>query len=384
MRIAVIGSRGMPGVHGGIERHVEELYPRLAERDVSVTVYARSAYVPRDVEYLGVRVVSLKALPGRYTEAISHTARSLWHARHGEFDLVHIHAIGPGLLLPLARLLGFRRSVLTFHALDYERAKWGRAAKAMLRLSEQVAVRCATEVIAVSRSGTEYLEGKYRRHICYIPNGPGRLTRRPPGGFLDRLGLRGGDYVLFVGRLIPEKCPDDLVAAMTELTELKVVFAGDSSHSDEYTSRLKSSAGAQAVFPGYVYGQDLAELYSSALAYVLPSEVEGLSISLLEAMAIGLPVVVSDIPGNIEALGDPPAGLVYRLRDRHALTDALRRIAEDAELRHELSRKAMARVQEAYDWEAIADQTLTLYQRAMAGASTPGHAQSGLFSRMRR
>ena len=122
--------------------------------------------------------------------------------------------------------------------------------------------------------------------------------------------------MLFVGRLIPEKCPDDLVAAITELPELKVVFAGDSSHTDEYTNRLRSTAGAQAIFPGYMYGSDLEELYSSALAYVLPSEVEGLSISLLEAMAFGLPVVVSDIPGNVEALGDPPAGLVYPLRDR--------------------------------------------------------------------
>jgi len=364
MRVAVIGSRGMPGVHGGIERHVEELYPRLVERGVSVTVYARSAYVPRDTEYAGVRVVSLGSLPGRHTEAISHTARSLWHARRAQYDLVHIHAIGPGLLLPLARLLGFRRSVLTFHALDYERAKWGRAARAVLRASEHVAVRCATEVIAVSASGTQHLRGKYRREIHYIPNGPGRLTRRPPGGLLRRLGLKGGDYVLFVGRLIPEKCPDDLVAAITDVADLKVVFAGDSSHTDEFTSRLKSTAGEQAIFPGYMYGEDLEELYSSALAYVLPSEVEGLSISLLEALAFGLPVVVSDIPGNVEALGDPPVGLVYPLRDRPALTAALRRVAASADLRSDLSEKAVARVRQAYDWETIADQTLAVYQRA--------------------
>jgi len=365
LRVAVIGARGMPGVNGGIERHVEELYPRLVERGVSVTVYARSAYCQRDTECGGVRVISLGCLSGRYTEAITHTARSMWHARRGEYDLVHVHAIGPGLLLPFARLLGFRRSVLTFHALDYERAKWGRVAKAVLRISEQVAVRCATEVIAVSTSGARHLDDKFHREIHYIPNGPGKLTRRPPGDLLRRLGLQGGDYVLFVGRLIPEKCPDDLVAAMTALPELKVVFAGDSSHTDEYTNRLKSTAGAQALFPGYMYGRDLEELYSSALAYVLPSEVEGLSISLLEAMAFGLPVVVSDIPGNIEALGDPPAGLVYPLRDRHALAAALKRIAGSVELSRDLGEKAVARVRHAYDWETIADQTLAVYERTM-------------------
>lgn len=366
LRVAVIGSRGMPGVHGGIERHVEELYPRLVERGVEVTVYARRAYVPHDTEHAGVRVVSLGSLPGRYGEAISHTALSMWHARRAGYDLLHVHAIGPGLLLPLARLLGFRRALLTFHALDYERAKWGPIAKAVLRLSEHIAVRCATEVIAVSTSGARYLEGKYRREIRYIPNGPGKLTHRPPGALLERLGLRGKDYVLFVGRLIPEKCPDDLVAAVTELPGVKAVFAGDSSHTDEYTSHLKSAAGAQAIFPGYMYGSDLEELYTNALAYVLPSEVEGLSISLLEAMAFELPVVVSDIPGNVEALGDPPAGIVYPLRDRRALAGALGQVAEDAGLRRDLGDKAVVRVRQAYDWEKIADDTLAVYQMMMA------------------
>lgn len=366
LRVAVVGSRGMPGVHGGIERHVEELYPRLVRRGLKITVYARSAYVPHDTEYDGVSVVTLESLSGRYTEAIAHTALSIWHARRGNYDLLHVHAIGPGLLLPFAKPMGFRRSVLSSHALDYERAKWGRAAKTMLRIAEQVAVRCSTEVIAVSKSGARHLEDHYHRDVHYIPNGPGELTKRPLGELLKRLGLKGDDYVLFVGCLIPEKCPDDLVAAITELPGLKVVFAGDSSHTDEFTNHLRYAAGAHALFPGYICGSDLEELYSSALVYVLPSEVEGLSISLLEAMAFGLPVVASDIPGNVEALGAPPAGLACPLRDREALVAALEQLAENPDLRRELSRKAIARVREAYDWEMIADQTLTVYKRAVA------------------
>jgi len=366
LRIAVVGSRGMPGVHGGIERHVEELYPRLARRGLHITVYARKPYVSHDAEYGGVTVVSLGALSGRYTEAITHTARAMWHARRGNYDVLHVHAIGPGLLLPLAAILGFRSTVLTFHALDYERAKWGPLAKGVLRLAEQVAVRCATEVIAVSQSGAKHLEARYRRRVHYIANGPGALTTRPPGQLLERLGLQGGDYALFVGRLIPEKCPDDLVAVLAELPTLKVVFAGDSSHTDVFTNQLRASAGPRALFPGYVYGQDLEELYSSALVYVLPSEVEGLSISLLEAMSFGLPVIVSDIPGNVEALGTPPAGLVYPLRDRAALAAALKRVADDPHLRQTLGDRAIARVRHAYNWDTIADETAAVYEEAVA------------------
>jgi glycosyltransferase involved in cell wall biosynthesis len=366
LRVAVVGCRGLPGVHGGIERHAEELYPRLVERGVHVTVYARRAYVPSDTEYKGVHVVSLGSLAGRHTEAITHTALSLWHARRGSYDLVHVHAIGPGLLLPLAWLLGFRRSVLTFHALDYERAKWGRVAKAALRLSEHVAMRFATRVIAVSESGARYLESRYRRQVHYIPNGPGDLSPRPPGALLGRLGLHGGDYAVFVGRLIPEKCPDDLAAAIAVVPQLKAVFAGDSSHTDEYTQQLRATAGSKALFPGYVYGADLEELYTSALAYVLPSEVEGLSISLLEAMSYGLPVIVSDIPGNLEALGRPPAGIVFPLRDREALAQALTRVATEEDLRQDLGRRAVARVREVYDWDVIADKTAAVFRQAVA------------------
>jgi len=124
MRVAVIGSRGMPGVPGGIERHVEELYPRLVRMGIDVTVYARREYVPHEGVVEGVRVVTLPSFGGRYGEALTHTALSLVHASRRHFDLLHMHAIGPGVLLPLARLLGLRPAVLTFHSFDYKRSKW--------------------------------------------------------------------------------------------------------------------------------------------------------------------------------------------------------------------------------------------------------------------
>ena len=135
MRVAVIGTRGMPQVPGGIEHHVEELYPRLTSLGVDVTVYARRGYVPRSCVVDGVKVVALPSCGGRYGEALTHTALSLLHASRGDFDLVHIHAIGPGVLLPLARLLGLRPAVFTFHSFDYLRSKWGPGARAFLRFA---------------------------------------------------------------------------------------------------------------------------------------------------------------------------------------------------------------------------------------------------------
>ena len=359
----MIGSRGMPGVAGGIERHVEELYPRLARLGVDVTVYARREYVPRDAVVDGVKVVTLRSFGGRYGEALSHTAAAMVHASREGFDLVHVHAIGPGVLLPLARVLGLRPSVLTFHSFDYRRSKWGPGARAFLRLCEIVSMRCADSVIAVSLAGTEHIRRTYHRPVRHIPNGPGELRRRPPGEQLRTLGLTPGGYILSVGRLSPEKCLEDVIAACRDaLPDVPLVLVGDTSFTDEYIAQLRAQAGVQVVFAGYLQGADLEELYSSALLYVLASEIEGLSVSLLEAMELGCAVAASDIPGNREALGEPPAGLLFPVHDLAALRDALRRLAGDPDLRAALSDAAVARVRSTFDWDAIAAATLGVYE----------------------
>ena len=367
MRVAVIGSRGMPHVPGGIERHVEELYPRLARLGVDVTVYARREYVPRSCLVDGVNVVALPSFGGRNGEALSHTALSLIHASRRDFDLVHMHAIGPGVLLPLARILGLRPAVFTFHSLDYRRSKWGPGARAFLRFCERVSIWSADAIIAVSEAGAEHITERYHRSVQHIPNGPGGLRRRAPGEVITRLGLAPGGYVLAVGRLSPEKCLEDLIIAHAEaLPHLQLVLVGDTSYTDEYIARLRSLAGPQVLFPGYLQGEALEELYSSALIYVIPSEIEGLSLSLLEAMSLGCPVVASDIPGNREALGNPPAGLTFPARDCAALGAALRSFAADASLRESLAEAAASRVRDVFDWNAIAAATLEVYERALS------------------
>lgn len=366
IRVAVTGTRGMPGVPGGIERHVEELYPRLARLGVDVTVYARRQYVPGSCVVDGVNVISLPSFGGRNGEALSHTALSLIHASRHDFDLVHVHAMGPGVLLPLARLLGLRPSVFTFHSFDYRRSKWGPGARAFLRFSEWVSIRSADAVIAVSEAGTEHIMRRYHRSVRHIPNGPGRLRRRAPGEVISRLGLTPGGYVLAVGRLSPEKCLEDLIIAQTQaLPRLQLVLVGDTSYTDEYIARLRALAGPGVIFPGYLQGEALEELYSCALIYAITSEIEGLSVSLLEAMSLGCAVVASDIAGNREALGDLPAGLTYPARDRAALGAALRALSENASLRESLAAAAAARVRAVFDWDAIAAATLDVYERAL-------------------
>jgi|SRR5664280_560479 len=366
MRVAVIGTRGMPGVPGGIERHVEELYPRLARLGVDVTVYARRPYIPRSRVVDGVNIISLPSFGGRNGEALSHTALSLIHASRRDFDLVHMHAMGPGVLLPLARLLGLRPSVFTFHSFDYRRSKWGPGARAFLRFCEWVSIRSSDAIIAVSVAGTEHIEQRYHRSVHHIPNGPGRLRRRVPGEVITRLGLAPGGYVLAVGRLSPEKCLEDLIISQAEaLPHLQLVLVGDTSYTDGYIARLRAIAGPGVIFPGYLQGEALEELYSGALVYAITSEIEGLSLSLLEAMSLGCPIVASDIPGNREALGDPPTGLTYPARDCAALGKALRTLTEDASLRESLTTAAIARVRDVFDWDAIATATLDVYEHAL-------------------
>lgn len=365
MRVAVIGSRGMPHVQGGIERHVEELYPRLVRLGVDVTVYARRPYVSRNCVVDGVKVVALPAPGGRHGEALAHTALSLVDACHGGFDLVHVHAIGPGALLPLAHLLRLRPTVLTFHSFDYRRSKWGPGARAFLRFSERVSMRYADAVIAVSEAGAEHIAATYHRPVRHIPNGPGELQRRAPGDTLAQFGLSPGEYVLAVGRLSPEKRLEDLIVAHAEaVPELHLVLAGDTSFTDDYIAGLRALAGPRVVFPGFLQGAALEELFTSALIFAIPSEIEGLSLSLLEAMSLGCPVVASDIAGNREALGTPPTGLVFPACDSAALGRALRRLAADDSLREELAVAAQARVRAVFDWDAIAAATLDVYENA--------------------
>ncbi|MBN1460354.1 MAG: glycosyltransferase family 4 protein [Armatimonadetes bacterium] len=367
MRVAVVGTRGFPGVRGGVERHCEELYPRLARLGVETTVFARKGYTPGTCDFKGVSVRSTWAPNVKGLEAVAHTLCAIPRAAFGDFDLLHVHSIGPASFIPLSRMLGLGRVVLTVHALDYRQGKWGIVGRTYLRAGERVGVRNAKAVITVSSETAEYLRLRYEKPISVIPNGPATLKRRAPGKILEELGLHGGDYLLFVGRLVPDKRVEDLILAARQATpRIRVVIVGDSSHTDDYVKRLKDLSDAQVVFVGYAYGERLEELYCGAAALVLPSSVEGLPMTLLEAMSLGVPVVASDIPGNVEALGCPPAGLLFPVGDVDALASVLTMVLSEKKLGVELGNRALGRIADCYDWDKIAQDTLRVYEAVMA------------------
>lgn len=362
-RVAVIGSRGIPDIHGGVEYHCEELYPRLAALGFDVTVFAREPYVQAPCEYDGVKVVPLPAVKRKSLEAITHSARAALESARGRFDICHFHSVGPAATILIARAFGARRIVFTMHGPDYEQRKWGRSAQRFLRFGESVGARRADAVVSVSRHLQRRLEDRYGRTVRYVPNGPRKIEMKAPGETLAGLGLAGGDYALYVGRLVPDKRVEDLLEAMRRVRpDMPVVIAGHSSHAWEYGASLREEYTRSARFPGWLDWAQTQELFSNAAVFVLPSAVEGLPLSLLEGMAHGIPCIASDIAANLEVLGDPPAGMTYPLGDVDALGSALEAVLSDASLAAALGQAGRQRVDAEYNWDRIARDTAAIYR----------------------
>jgi glycosyltransferase involved in cell wall biosynthesis len=366
LRIAMIGQRGVPATFGGVEHHVEELGARLATRGHEVTVYCRNGYgVDRPSEYKGMLLRHLPTVSSKHLDAIAHSGLSTLAALASHHDIVHYHALGPGLAAPLPRALARRaRVVLTVHGLDDERAKWGRGAQSVLRSAQWMSAHVPHATIAVSRALADHYANRHDRSAVYIPNGVIPAVRRAPGA-LRRFGLEPGGYVLFVGRLVPEKAPDLLISAFLRLNpSLKLVLAGGSSHTDDYVAGLERQAARdpRVVLTGYAYGPLLEELYSHAAAFVLPSAVEGLPLTLLEAASYGLPVVASDIPPHLEVLGgEGPGRRLFASGDEIGLAAALDRALADPAVEQAGAARLRQRVLERYSWDRAARATESVY-----------------------
>lgn len=363
IRICVIGLRGVPDIMGGVETHCENLYPRVVEhldREALITIVARRSYVPALGWFRNVRVVPLFAPPNKYFEAIVHTSLAIFYARFkARASVVHIHAIGPSLAAPLAVLLGMK-VIVTHHGQDYRRAKWNGVAKAILRLGERIAVRSARKVIVVSRSLAAQLKTQFPHQadrIVHIPNGVSVANDEPAGSTLSDFGLTPGSYVLAVGRLVPEKGFQDLVSAVEALRNTpkarKLVIVGDADHQDDFVRRLQARAADDVIFAGRQPRSRVADFYRGAALFVLPSFHEGLPLVALEAIAAGVPIVLSDIDGNRD-LGLPdrhyvPPGDVDALAE--ALSSPSSRFAVDGE-----------QVLGEHDWACIAERTAEVYR----------------------
>lgn len=370
MKIVVTGTRGIPNIMGGVETHCEELFPRIAKRGFDVTVIRRTDYVKDDLkEWNGVNLVNIDSPKKKSFEAIIHTFRAINEAKRLKADILHIHAIGPALLVPYAKILGMK-VVFTHHGPDYDRDKWGFAAKTMLKLGERMGCMFADEVIVISDVIRNLIKRKYNRtsHVHLIYNGVSQPEICDYPEYFNELGIEKGKYILGMCRFVPEKNLHHLVEAFTkvksrnEVEDIKLVLAGDTDFEDDYSRSLREMARKNGVvLTGFIKGKKLHSLLTNCLCYCLPSSHEGLPIALLEAMSYGVKVIVSDIPANKE-VGLPESDY-FPVGNVDALTEKLKTVVNQPLQHIDYDMKK-------YDWEKIADQVRDVYWRNRGGSRT--------------
>lgn len=365
----MLGLRGVPATDGGVEHHVEQLGRRLAARGHRVTVFCRTNYVePRLTEFEGMRLRHLPTVGTKHLDAIVHTALATGGALRGH-DILHYHSVGPALLTPVPRLLSTAAVVQTVHGLDGERLKWGPVARRVLRGGEWLSARVPHATITVSASLADHFLHAHGRATTVIPNGARPMLPRRLGELGRRLGLTGGDYLLDVGRLVPEKQPDLLIRAFRDVPSAqKLVLVGGSSHTDAYVARLRRLAGGdgRVVLAGPVFGEDLEALYANAALCVAPSRTEGSPLAVLEAVGAGAAVVASDIAAHREVLGPPGPGRRYfRAGDQASLAGALELALAEATGAGPPAGEGSDPATRLPSWDRAAELTEQVYVRAL-------------------
>ena len=367
LRIVMLGLKGLPvkGESGGIERHVEELATRLAARGHDVSVYVRPRSTPtKEAVYRGLRLLRLPSIPTKSLDTFTHTLLASLAALFRRADIVHYHGVGPATFAWLPRLFKPRaRTVVTFHSLDRFHPKWGAFARLYLRFGEWAAVRFPHATIAVSRTIQRYCADHFRARVEYIPNGAG-IGPYPGSDLLAQWGLEPGGYILTVARLVRQKGIHHLIGAYDGFEkEKKLVVVGAGAPGGEYVEHVRrlSEGNSSIVFTGFQGGPALKQLFANAYLYVHPSEAEGLSVSILEAMAAGRCVLVSDIPENVESIDH--SGLTFASADVDDLRAKIRMLLNHPEIVAERGDRARAWVASEYDWDGITDRTEALYRR---------------------
>lgn len=356
MKIVVTGTRGIPNIMGGVETHCEELFPRIASKGYDVTVIRRKSYV-RDslTEYKGVKLIDIETPKKKSFEAIIHTFKAILKAKSLKADIVHIHAIGPALLTPMVRLLGMK-VVFTHHGPDYDRDKWGKAAKFMLKLGERMGTTFANEVIVISKVIDNILIKKYGRKDCHLVyNGVPEPEICNFPEYFEELGIEKGKYILGMCRFVPEKNLHHLVEAFSRIDTkgCKLVLAGDTDFEDDYSRQLKATAKEHGVIlTGFIKGRKLHSLLTHTRCFVLPSSHEGLPIALLEAMSYKLPVIVSNIPANLE---------VGLNKDNYFPVGNIDTLANKLQQNINLPYAHVNYDMSAYNWDHIAEQISQIY-----------------------
>lgn len=357
MKIVVTGTRGIPNIMGGVETHCEELFPRLADKGYDVTIIRRSSYVKDELKtYKGVKLCDIYAPKKKSFEAIIHTLKAIHKSKKLKADIVHIHAIGPAILAPYAKLMGMK-VVFTHHGPDYDRKKWGFLAKMMLRFGERMGCMFADKVIVISDVIKQLIASKYSRTqgVHLIHNGTAHPYPCDYPEYFKELGIEKDKYILNICRIVPEKNLHHLIEAFsqTDTKGCKLVIAGNSDFEDDYTRKIKQMAKEKGVImTGFIKGKKLHSLLTHTRCFVLSSSHEGLPIALLEAMSYHRPVIASDIPANLEVGLDKncyyPCGNIKELASK--LTSIIHK--EPHTVQYNM---------EKYDWDIIASKVEEVY-----------------------
>lgn len=355
--IAVIGTRGFPGVQGGVEKHCQCLYPLI--KTWNFRVYRRKPYLTEQsqIECDGIEFVDLSSTRVKGFETVWHSLCSAVHCLFHRPALVHVHNMGPAMFALLVKLVGVP-VVMTYHSVNYEHSKWGKLARWLLRLSEWLSLKFCDRIIFVNRVRMEQLGESVRKKSVYIPNGIAKLRETRCTDFLAKNGIVPREYVLAVGRITQEKGFDLLMQAACDSSLIsQVVIAGESDHNDRYVKRLSLLPHDKVVFTGYAGPDELNQLYSHARMLALPSLSEGMPMVLLEAMAHHLPVVVSDLPATrFLRLSEQ---CYFKSGDATALREAVESMlcSADVCVNYELK---------DYDWNVIAERTCSVFQQVLA------------------
>jgi glycosyltransferase involved in cell wall biosynthesis len=369
LRVTMLGIRGFPDVQGGAEKHVENLAAALADLGCEVEAIVRSGYVATDhpARWRGVKLTRIWAPRITGAEAFIHTFLGVFRAAVRRPDVLHIHAIGPAFFTPLARALGLR-VVVTCHSRNYEHKKWGGFARAILRLGERAGMESANGRIAVSESLATILAHKYRVPVSTIPNGIDRPQRVRSTATLQRFGLVANRYVLMVARIDDDKRQLDLIAAHARsmVADWKLALVGAADYSSTYAREVAQAAAKNpgVVLLGHQSGAALAELYTHAGCFALPSRFEGQPIAVLEAASYGLPMLLSDIQAHREIAH--PHARYFAVGDIAALAALLDEVRQ-APAAERLDAVQCARLMAKHDWLAIARRTLAVYRDAYSG-----------------
>ena len=371
MKIAMLGHKRIPGRSGGVEVVVEELSYRMAEKGHEVVAYNRYCGEEKVTEYRGVKVAEVPTFKHSALNAMVYSFFATLRCVFKKYDVVHYHAEGPCAMIPLAKLFG-KRVVATIHGLDWQRGKWGGFASKYIFFGEKMAAKHADAVIVLSKNVQNYFKETYGCDALFVPNGINPVTPEPADIIQEKFGLEKDSYILFLARITTEKGLDYLIDAYKELhTDKKLVIAGSIEPKTEYIeSVLKRAGGCENIlFTDFVSGKTLAALFSNCFVYVLPSDIEGMPMSLLEAVGYDARVIVSDIPENIDCLEG--YGNSFAHSDVPALKEVLAHCLANEDLKAcdfkaELSAEQVQQQRKAlmakYDWNAITDRTLAIYQ----------------------